>query len=144
MASNRELSESAEALGKELGIDVDTKGLNHQSLMDLVAGLERRKAAGKAPPLTAPSAKPPEAPAAPEKPARPPIDGASDGSAGGPPPKPTPKPVKTGAPYSVAPGRSLVCRRGVLASGEEIFPSDVGGGKEQLEQLVQSGHVVKR
>jgi hypothetical protein len=160
MASNRELSEQADALGKELGLSVDTKGLNNQALTELVANLEkRRSAAAKSSPAPGIVAgelqpgeelKPSPAPAAaappppPEKSPRPPIDGASDGSKGGPPPKVQPKGVKPKAPYVVAKGRSLTCRRGVLGPGEEIKASDVANGQAQIDHLVKSGYVVKR
>jgi len=145
MASNRELSEQAEALGKELGISVDTKGLNNQALTELVAHLEKRADAAAQKPPEAPKA-PPAAPATETspKPARPPIDGASDGSKGGPPPKAPPKATKSKAPYVVAKGKALTCRRGVLGPGDEIKVSDVSDGQAGLERLVKSGHVVKQ
>lgn len=46
------------------------------------------------------------------------------------------------APYSVAPGKSVVGGRGVIDAGQEIRAEDVGG-QERLDRLVERGDVVK-
>lgn len=149
MASNRELSERAETLGKELSVPVETKGLNNQALTDLVADLERRaEQAQPAPkaaapePAAAPKAPEPPAPA-PSKPARPPINGAGGDNQGGPPKREPPKAPRARAPFVVAPKKSLACRRGILGPGEEIKSSDVEDGQAGLERLVRGGYVVR-
>lgn len=147
MASNKELIDEAEALSRELGLEVPrTQGLGNTSLTELVAGLRERrdsKAAaqgGASRPSAAPAGAPPP-PAA--KQPRPPVNGADDGTTGGPPQKAAPKPAKTRFPYAVAPGKSLTTRRGVLGPGAEIRPADVADGEKQLEHLVGRGYVVK-
>lgn len=46
-------------------------------------------------------------------------------------------------PFSVASGKSITSRRGILAPGDEIKADDLAGGKDALDAFVKSGHVVK-
>ena len=46
-------------------------------------------------------------------------------------------------PFSIAEGKALTCKRGMLAEGDEITAEDLPGGEERLAELVESGHVVK-
>jgi len=46
-------------------------------------------------------------------------------------------------PYYVAPGKSITCKKGILAEGDEIKAAFLGGGKDSLTALVKSKHVIK-
>lgn len=145
MATKQELIEEAQEFAKELGVEAQTDGLNHSELTALVADLEKRFDAKLEGTESEPAAEATkvEPDALKAKPARPPVDGAGGDSVGGPPPKAKPA-AQGSAPYVIAPGKSLVCRRGVLGPGDEIRASDVSDGQTQLDYLVRSGHVVKR
>lgn len=152
MASNQELRDRIEALGRELGAPVEHRGLNNQALADLVAKLEAQR------PATVPEASgppggpvevenvPPAAIAPPAVAPRPPVDGA-DGSLGG---TPLPRPKTPRVPFYVAPGKSIVCSRGVIDSLREVRARDLSAsgaddemGRAALEELVKKGFVVK-
>lgn len=45
--------------------------------------------------------------------------------------------------YSIAKGRAITSRRGILADGDEIKENDLAGGQKALDAFVKSGHVVK-
>jgi len=51
-----------------------------------------------------------------------------------------PKPDK----YMVKAGKSISCKSGIKGPGEEIKESDINGGKEKLESLIESGHLEKK
>ena len=56
------------------------------------------------------------------------------------------EPVDVGVekpPYYVADGKSLVCRKGVLDSGDEMKAEYSAGGQESLDALVKKGVVIK-
>lgn len=60
----------------------------------------------------------------------------------------TPSAVKPAAeakkpPYSIAMGKAITSRRGILANGDEITPEDLAGGTKALDTFVESGHIVK-
>lgn len=178
MATNRELTTEAEALGEELGVSVETRGLNNAKLHELVERLRGMKAerppallddssfetsaeseSSEGPPeeeLEESDTIPPGADAedledAPEvevetvveHQARPPVhvvDGAGETPTGG---------VRRNRglyryPYTVAEGCMIHSRRGRLAAFAAIRETDLSGGLAELEQLVKSGHVVKR
>lgn len=46
-------------------------------------------------------------------------------------------------PYSLAKGKSLTTKRGILSDGDEITASHLAGGQKALDAFVKSGHVVK-
>ena len=46
-------------------------------------------------------------------------------------------------PFSVAPGRSIITKSGVVDSGDEITANDLTGGSDTLGVLVEKGIVVK-
>lgn len=119
MPSNKDLTTEAEKLAKELGIEVQTEGLNNEKLGDLVSDLKAKKKdaehktqADKAP------VKKPEA--------------------------------KKKPPFTVAKGKAITSRAGILAEGDEIKASylaasekesDQAAGQKALESFVESGHV---
>ena len=47
------------------------------------------------------------------------------------------------ASYTVAPGKALTSRRGILAEGAEIAAGDLPGGQTAIDAFVESGHIVK-
>ena len=53
------------------------------------------------------------------------------------------EPEVVAAPYSVAEGKAITSRRGILANGAEITVKDLAGGLAALEHFVKTGHVVK-
>ena len=46
-------------------------------------------------------------------------------------------------PYSIAKGKSVVCKKGILSHGDEIKSDYLGGGEDALNALVKSKVVVK-
>ena len=46
-------------------------------------------------------------------------------------------------PFSVASGKAITSKRGILSDGDEIKADDLAGGKEALDAFVKSGHVAK-
>lgn len=148
MASNKELTDQALALGAELGVEVKTDGLNNGGLASLVADLTAAKASKEAGPgAAAPGDGTP--PAVPPGPPPPPVvDGAATGEMGGPPP-PAPAPAPPPPPKGsvvVAAGQSIVCRRGHLDEGAIVQARDFADGKEgedQLADLLKRGALVK-
>lgn len=73
---------------------------------------------------------------------------AAQKAAATPAPVATPPGVKPAAegkkpPYSIAMGRAITSRRGILANGDEITPEDLAGGTKALDTFVESGHIVK-
>jgi hypothetical protein len=46
-------------------------------------------------------------------------------------------------PFSVAKGKAITSKRGILSNGAEVSAEDLGGGKTALDALVKSGHIVK-
>ncbi|MFW6031053.1 MAG: hypothetical protein ACOC9T_00560, partial [Myxococcota bacterium] len=55
-------------------------------------------------------------------------------------PKPEAKPKP---PYTVAKGKSITTRRGILDEGAEVRPDDFRAGQQRLDALVKRGVVVK-
>ncbi len=46
-------------------------------------------------------------------------------------------------PYTVAKGKSITSKRGILADGAGVTAKDLAGGEEALETLVDAGYVIK-
>ena len=44
--------------------------------------------------------------------------------------------------YTVATGKSITSKRGILSDGDEVFATDFSGGKETLEAFIKSKHIV--
>jgi hypothetical protein len=139
MASNKELTEQAHSLAKQLDIEVATHGLNNARLVALVAELQGKLASK------------PVVEAQPERPhiatteaaVAALVDGAKPAGAGGPPAsKPAPAPPLLHA-FQVAPRKALTTARGIRGPGAELVASDVEGGLERLEYLVTRGLVVR-
>jgi len=157
MASKAELREQAEALGRELGVSVDTAGLNFDGLTKLVEGLQAQRPGVAPAPAQVEPPRPVEVVNTPAPVARPavaaqpaparPVNGADDGALGGPPPRGKRRePPKV--PYYVAKGRSIVCARGSIDEYQEIKARDLGlatpeACASQLAHLIERGIVVK-
>ena len=47
------------------------------------------------------------------------------------------------APYSIAQGKAVTCKKGMLEHGDEIKAEYLGGGQDALDLLVNSKVVVK-
>lgn len=144
MASNKELTDEALALGKELNVEVVTQGLNNAGLVELVEGLKAKRGSGAppAPAPVAPAAEVTQAPVAspPASPAL--IDGASDPQLGGPP-RPGNMPAQR-YNHVVAEGKMVTTRRGMIGAFEPVTAEDFAlgdAGKKALQGLVDSGHV---
>ena len=116
MASNEELAKQIAGYCESLGKDsIDTKDMNNAEMADILKDL---KAEAK------------EAEAA-EKQA---IEDAEAEAAEKAEKKP---------PYYVAAGKSIACKKGILAEGDEVKAAFLGGGKDSLTALVKSKHVIK-
>lgn len=138
MPSNRELKEEAEALGRELGVSVETDNLSNSKLKDLVESLYAQ--------LDAKGAQAePESEAEPEPESEPEPEPKK--------PEPATAPVPPAAPsagrrYIVAPRHSIVGSRGVRGPGKEVLASDFGNddaaARAWLDELVTRGVLVKQ
>lgn len=148
MASNKELTEQADSLGKELGLAVKADGLNNAGLTALVADLQAQKAKRDAPPPPAADAAVADATpslTASESAEDPPptFDGAADPTAPVHVVEAAPQ-VEIKFPYQVAPGLSISCKIGIVDAGEEMRAEYLSGAKAALDSFVASGHVLKR
>ena len=132
MKSNKELTDLAHGLGKELGVAVETDGLKNEDLAALVADLEDRLKAKR-------------------------VAEEERSKAGAMPPKGATK-AASSPTFKIAPGRAITCGRGVLTEGDEISARDLTGAlnnpnasadelqkaqEKHLADLVAGGHVVR-
>ncbi len=46
-------------------------------------------------------------------------------------------------PFSVAAGKSILTKRGILADGDEITADDLPMGDKTVKHFVKTGHIVK-
>ena len=46
-------------------------------------------------------------------------------------------------PYTVANGKSITTKRGIIAEGDEIKAADLAGGTKAITDFVESGHIDK-
>jgi hypothetical protein len=147
MPSNKDLITSIEEEATAKGADIpDTEGKNNAELAGILKELKAKEAAAPTPPSTddedldndLDNAEAQEAADARRKASRDQAkkeDKAAKANAAPPPPKP--------APYIVATGKAITCKKGVLGEGEEIKKEYLGGGKESLDNLVKKGFVIK-
>lgn len=151
MPSNNELKATAIELAGQLGrtetdINLDQ---NNAGLLELVKSLRIEvnalPPAAPAAPAAPGTDTPPETPAEPAKAETPgdPNAGAEDAAdakkaATAEKAKPKKKP-----PFTVAKGKSITTKRGILADGEEIKAEDLGGGQESINDFVNSGMIDK-
>ena len=45
--------------------------------------------------------------------------------------------------HCVAPGKSIISKRGILAPGEEVKVGDFEGGEETIQAFIKSGHIIQ-
>ena len=115
MPSNKELKESIVAITVEAG--VDTPVLSGKSNDELTIMLQK---------LTTPAPPEPEVEAPPE-----------------PEVEAPPEPEVEAFPYSIAPGKSVTCKKGVLADGDEMKVEFIHGGQDSLDKLIKRKYVIK-
>ena len=46
--------------------------------------------------------------------------------------------------FKIASGKAITSKRGLLSDGAEVKAGDLAGGKDALDALVKTGHVVPR
>jgi len=143
MASNKELTDQANALASDLGIEAKTDGLNNQALQALVADLTKR-----AEDATKPGQTPPAPPAAPREPpaGHTPFDGAGENALGGAPQQKRETPPLR-FEFQVAARRSVTSLKGILGEGSEARPEffhrDQKTAQGIFENLVTKGIIVE-
>lgn len=93
----------------------------------------------------APAARPLDPPVARKRPEVPPrlVDGASEGVLGGPPESPTPGGPVRRYPYTVAEGKSVKCKKGMVGAFAPVRAVDFADGQKTLDELVARGVVDK-
>jgi len=47
------------------------------------------------------------------------------------------------SPFTIAKGKAITTKRGILGEGDEIKIKDLEGGKEAIDSFVKSGHIDK-
>lgn len=119
MPSNAELITQAEALAEELGLEIETEGLNNEKLAALVSDLKAKK-------KDAENAAAEDAVAAKAE--------ADEAKAEAAAKKPD---------FYVMPGKAITSKRGILSDGQEIKADDLPGGADALAAFIKSGHVGK-
>ena len=120
MPSNAELTSQITELAEKLGVTVETKDLKNAELSDLLSDLKAKERDAE---LTTQA------------------DESTDGE-DTPPADDEPEVVEL-PPFSVAPGKAITSKRGILDSGSEVKADDLAGGKESLKSLIKSGHVIE-
>ena len=116
MPSNKELITQIVVLSGQLGLELETKDLKNDELVELVSDLRAKKKDAD----TQTAADDAEAKAKADAEAK------------------AKKP-----PFSVAKGKSITSKRGILADGDEIKAKDLAGGQDAIDAFVQSGHIDK-
>ncbi len=140
MASNKNLIKEANELAAELKLAINTDGRNNKALSALVSDLKakQRDAANDTQADIAETVEHEVGETGAALMETPATADDTEGDA----PEPAAEPAKA-FPFSVAAGKAITTKRGILAEGEEIAEVDLSGGKDSLEALVKSGHVKK-
>lgn len=121
MPSNADIIKAIAEAAEAKGVDVpETEGLKNDELADILSGL--KKLDGK----EAKAAKLAEAAEAKK------LEDKANAKAAAKKP-----------PFSVAKGKAITSKRGVLAEGDEIKAEYLPGGDDAIKAFVKSGHVVK-
>ena len=144
MPSNKDL---IIAIGEEAtakGVDTpDTEGKNNADLVGILKDLKAKEPVAPTPPPAddedldndLDNAESEANAEASRKAAQEQVKKEADANKAPPPPEP--------APYTVATGKAITCKKGVLGEGEEIKETFLAGGKKDLDNLVKKGFVVK-
>jgi hypothetical protein len=118
MASKKDLAATALLLAAALGLAVQTDGLNHDELTDLVRDLKAKK-----------------------------VDAETHTQADVVEDEELELAIATvevkAHPYSIAEGMSVTTKKGMLSHGDEIKAEYLGGGQDALDSLVKRKVVVK-
>jgi hypothetical protein len=127
MPKNKTLIGDIESLAATLKLDgVVTEGLNNEALVALKKELKSQVDA--LPKADEPKADEPKA----------------DEPKADEPKADEPKADETkGEGPTVAPGKSLMTKRGILGEGAEVRVSDFGNGQDSLDKFIESGHILK-
>lgn len=104
-----ELTAKIGELAEDLGIEVETEGLENKDLQTVIDDLEARIKAR---------------------------DGDSDDDDGE-------EEAEEKAPYTVAMGKGVTTKRGILGDGDEVTAKDFEGGMDTLKDLVKKGVIDK-
>lgn len=149
MATKAEMRVEIEALAKAKDVDLSPEDLDAMNWPQMSALLESLQAEPEPSVESEPEPEPEPEPPEPE-PALGPlnsppvtaVNGANDDSLGGPP-KPGAKRYRY--PYTVAERCSVTTqKRGTRGAFDRVRADDFAGGQAQLDELVASGHVVKK
>lgn len=54
-----------------------------------------------------------------------------------------PAEVPEPAPFTIAEGKALTSKKGILGPGDEVKPEYLPGGQDTIDKFVKSGHIVK-
>lgn len=151
MATKAEMRAEIEALAQAKDVAVDVDDLDRMNVAQLQAVLESLVSEPAVEVAVEPELSVDIAPGSTTElrldspltaPPTPTVDGADDKSLGGPP-KPGSKRYRH--PYTVAEGCSVTThRRGTKGAFDRVRADDFVGGQAQLDELVASGHVVKK
>lgn len=141
--SNKDLTTDILAVASELGKTVETNGLNNDALATLLESLQTEKA-GKdtAPAPPGPHTPPPESAA--EKNLKEAQQRAAEVAAANEAREAAAKIDPATAKYVVTAGKSISCLRGIVDENQPLFEQDFLLGKDDLDDLVARGAVIKR
>lgn len=129
MASKQELATTAHTLAGSLNMEVETEGLDHAQLTDLVKDLRaKKKDAETVTQADEQQPKTPEEPEAPEEPKT--------------PEEPT-TPVAADE-YVVADGCSVTSLRGIIDAGQDVDASMFVHGEKTMRTFIKKGHFVRK
>lgn len=128
MPSNKQYTEEVIKLAGELGLEVETEGLNNQELAALVSDLKAKKKDVENETLADKAENDAAAAAALEK-----LESGETKE----------KEAAKKPSFCVGERKAFTTKRGILSDGDEIKADDLPGGKEALDAFVESGHVVK-
>lgn len=123
MATKNELKDIAIELAISLGIEIDTDRMNHDKLTELVKDLKAKQTDAE----TVTQADETDTPVAEEVVEDVELD--------------TPV-AEVGKAYTVAAGKCITSKRGMIDSGEVVEVKDLPGGEDSLIVLVKKGIVV--
>lgn len=120
MPSNKELKKQAGELAEQLGVLVDTGGLKNDELAALVSDLKAKLRDAEN--VTQ-------------------ADRGRPGPTGADQADQADQTDQTDRFY-MAKGKALICKRGILADGDEVKAEYLPGGEATLEKFVKSGHII--
>ena len=127
MPSNVNLIKQIGEIANAKGVDIpDTEGKNNAQLADILKGLKT----------------PPVAPGAGDDATGDDDTTIADSGDTGDDKESEPEP-EVKAPFTIAEGKSITTKRGILGPDEEIKAADLSGGQTAVNAFVKSGHIIK-